>query len=114
MKLVNAGQGRCVEFVLDAGKEEGQVEYRPKVIDMGGAAYPSELRGPMAFRTERTPNFTRYLLQLLYKQEEEQEEEEKEEEGQGEEERSKVTEGEVEGAKEKQEGAGSVAHTAGQ
>ena len=106
VKLINAGQGggeggeggegvgkggekgggrRCVEFVLDAGKEEGQVEYQPKVIDMGGAAYPSELRGPMWFRTERTPNFTRYLLSLLYKKEEEggesQGAEEQEEEG---------------------------------
>ena len=70
VKLVNGPEGRCVEFVLDGEKEQGQVEYRPKVIDMAGEAYPSELRGPMTFRTERTPNFTRYLLTLLYRKSE--------------------------------------------
>ena len=70
VKLVNGPDSRCMEFVLDGEKEQGRVEYRPKVIDMAGEAYPSELRGPMYFRTERTPNFTRYLLTLLYRKSE--------------------------------------------
>ena len=72
VKMLNAGAGRCLEFVLDGGGKEGvgEVEYRPRRIDMGGMAYPTELKGAMWFKAERAPNFTRYLLSLLYKKEE--------------------------------------------
>ena len=83
--------------MLDGGKEEGEVEYRPKRIDMGGSAYPSELKGAMWFKAERTPNFVKYLLSLLYKKTDE-----------GEKGKEEMTEQQPEG-KEKLEEAASAA-----
>ena len=68
--MVNAShRQRRIEFVLDSSQSEtdGTVQYRPKRIELAGRAYPACLKGNMNFAVDRTPNFTRYLLEVLYK-----------------------------------------------
>ena len=80
--MVNASnRQRRIDFVLDtsASVEEGRVEYRPKRIELGGVAYPKCLKGSMSFAVDRTPNFMRYLLDVMYKKVEDDDEEVQEE-----------------------------------
>ena len=86
--MVNASnRQRRLDFVLDTSQSEasGLVEYRPKRIELGGLAYPKCLKGSMNFAVDRTPNFTRYLLDALYKRQDEQDERAEEDEQQTEE-----------------------------
>lgn len=79
--MVNASnRQRRLDFVLDTSHSEtdGTIEYRPKRIELGGVAYPKCLKSSMSFAVDRTPNFTRYLLDVLYKKAEERNEEEEE------------------------------------
>jgi len=81
--MVNASnRQRRIDFVLDTAQSEasGTVQYRPKRIELGGLAYPKCLKGNINFAVDRTPNFTRYLLDTLYKKADEEEEEEQQDE----------------------------------
>ena len=87
--MVNASnRQRRIDFVLDTSQSEtdGTVEYRPKRIELGGLAYPKCLKDSMSFAVDRTPNFTRYLLDVLYKKvddEQQQQQREKVEQAEG-------------------------------
>lgn len=70
-KLLNRSERRVIEFELNLNEEDnedGNLEYVPKKVDLGGVEYPDWLTQTIAMKPEMTPRLMRIMLSTIYKQ----------------------------------------------